>query len=360
MRLQKLRAWCVRHERPLFIGSLLVGFSSDLIMFRYLDVRVVFLTLFGHLALAGAGIVILNLHEAHRLQSRFFSYMNVLAPLALQFSFGALLSAFVLFYSHSGSLAASWPFIAALVFLMVGNEMFRRFYARPVVQMSVYFFSLFAFANWMIPYLFHTVGPAVFLTSGFVSAAILALFYFGLRLFAPHMTAQKLRLAASVSVILVSMTILYFANAIPPIPLAMRDSGVYHGVRRAGDGYQVLAEERVRSIVSFAPEKFHITPTDRTAYAFSSIFSPARLNIEVVHEWQRRDSYTGAWTTVNSVSFPLIGGRDKGYRGYSWNARVEPGAWRVNVKTTGGQIIGRIAFAAVESDEPHPLKLLVK
>jgi hypothetical protein len=48
---------------------------------------------------------------------------------------------------------------------------------------------------------------------------------------------------------------------------------------------------------------------------------------------------------MSSVSLPVVGGRDGGYRTYSTRENPEQGKWRVNIETPHGQIIGRIYFA---------------
>ncbi len=358
--MQKLRSWYRQYERFFIPAALAFGFLSDLVMFRYVSLSFVFASLAAHLLLAGAAIVLLNVCEAQKLRGKFFSYAQIFAPLVLQYSFGSLFSAFALFYSASGSLGASWPFIAALAFLMAGNEIFKQQYARPFLQISAYFFSLFAFANWAVPYILRDLGPAIFLLSGLLSIAVIALFVYVLQRAASAVKEETPRIVAGVAAIFAAMNILYFSNIIPPIPLVLRAVGVYHNVGRTGDSYQVLAEGRSRGALFSLPQKFAVTPENKTAYVFSSVFSPSGLNIEVVHEWQKWDSYAGKWITTDSPSFSLAGGRNQGYRGYSWKTNIQQGLWRVNVKTAHGQLIGRTSFSVVESGELPALRLETK
>lgn len=361
MRVQKLRSWYKRYERFFIPSALVLGFLSDVVMFRYVSVQFVLVSLVLHLALAGAAIAILNVYEARKMngisskagwQDKFFAYAQIFSPLVLQYSFGSLFSAFVLFYSASGSLSASWPFVAALAFLMVGNEIFKTYYSKPFVQIGALFFSLFAFANWALPYILRDIGPWIFLLSGLLSVGVIALFVYGLRRSAPALHKEIRPIITSIAAIFAAMNILYFANIIPPIPLVLRDIGVYHGVQRAGDRYYVLTEEHSKGIT----KKFAITADNRAAYVFSSVFSPAGLDVNVVHEWQKWNSFTGKWTTTDTPSFSLAGGRDQGYRGYSWKTNMDRGLWRVNVKTMYGQVIGRVTFSVVESSALPPLR----
>jgi hypothetical protein len=78
------------------------------------------------------------------------------------------------------------------------------------------------------------------------------------------------------------------------------------------------------------------------------VFSPTHLDTQIVHEWQYYNPVDEEWQTTDTISFPIIGGRDGGYRGYSSKSTISPGRWRVNVETPHGQTIGRINFQVEE------------
>ena len=99
---------------------------------------------------------------------------------------------------------------------------------------------------------------------------------------------------------------------------------------------------------------FHHTP-GATAYAYSAVFAPTGVSTVILHEWQRYDEPTGEWLTRATVRYPIIGGRDGGYRGYSYIKDISEGKWRVNVITQHGQIIGRISFTVVDVPAPVPV-----
>jgi len=44
------------------------------------------------------------------------------------------------------------------------------------------------------------------------------------------------------------------------------------------------------------------------------------------------------------ISFPLRGGRDEGYRGYSLKQNIFSGSWRVSVLAEDGRVISRKDF----------------
>jgi hypothetical protein len=59
----------------------------------------------------------------------------------------------------------------------------------------------------------------------------------------------------------------------------------------------------------------------------------------------------GDWQTTDRLSYRIVGGRDGGFRGYSYkknfelrSGRNEPQDWRIEVKTGDGLLLGRINF----------------
>ena len=75
---------------------------------------------------------------------------------------------------------------------------------------------------------------------------------------------------------------------------------------------------------------------------------PTSLSAPIFHTWERYDSQAGKWLTMSRISFPINGGRDEGYRGFTVS-KVSPGKWRCDVETSSGALIGRISFNVVES-----------
>ena len=71
--------------------------------------------------------------------------------------------------------------------------------------------------------------------------------------------------------------------------------------------------------------------------------------------WERFDEPTNKWVQVSTIRFPVVGGRDGGYRGFSFQPSVSGGKWRVNVETPQGRLIGRISFDVIEVAANPPL-----
>lgn len=362
IRFNELKALYIKHERFLIPGLLLAGFLSDIIFFAFVTFESAIIALTLHLGVIALSIAIINVYEDNILRGKFLGYLRLAAPLALQFSFGALFSAFVIFYSHSGSLIASWPFIGTMAFLMLANEIFRKYNIRADVQIAVFFFALFSYLNLSLPYLAKTLGTGIFILSGLLSLICIGAFIWALNKYVPRVRRARREIAIAITTIFVAMNVFYFANWIPPIPLSLREIGVYYGVSRAGDEYQLLTremgifEKMIRTLTPFYER--HLIFGLREAYIYSSIFVPPGMSVDAIHEWQFKDPARG-WSTRNRVNFPVFGGRVEGFRAYT-KSIIEPGEWRVRVRTKNGQIIGVYKFTVIEVDNPPTYTLEIR
>ncbi len=365
----RVRDWYVRFERPISSISLISGFLFDAITLKRVDLFWENFWVVIHLAIVAICIVLINREENELMDKKdlpanseknlsrtHFWLINI-----LQFFFGGLLSAFLVFYFRSATLSVAWPFLLLLVFAFVANERLKRHYERLTFQISLFFLSLFSFAIFFIPVFFHKTGPVVFLISGFVSLLVLWLFLVGLGFFTKEKFKKgKKMLIFSVSIIFLTINILYFLNLIPPLPISLKDGGIYHSILRNASGNYIVQSEDAGWLRYFAlHEDFHALAND-SVYAYTAIFSPASFNTDIIHEWQEYDKNTGKWITVNRISMTAVGGRDGGYRTYSIKNNITPGVWRVNVETARGQAIGRLRFNVIGVGEEPTLKTDIK
>jgi len=265
--------------------------------------------------------------------------------LLIQFAFGGLFSTFFVFYIRSSSLSDSWFFILIIAILLVGNEIWKKHYTRLVFQISVFFVSLYLFLIFLLPVLFHRLGVDLFLLAGIISLLIILTFLWLLKKKAKEkFKSQRQSLRVSIFIIFILMNILYFTNAIPPIPLSLKDSGVYHKlVKVANDKYEVLGQPidwryYLRGYPVFQKR------LGEPIYVLTAIFSPIKFDEEIIHQWQYYDQIEKKWIDSSKISLPIVGGRDNGYRTYSLKYSVPTGLWRVKVMTVRGQVLGKIKF----------------
>lgn len=350
---QTVRDWYVRFERPISSASLIAGFVFDALTLRRVDTFWENFWVVVHLLVVAACIVLVSRQQNKGVATPASSKLHFWLITVMQFFFGGLLSTLLVFYFRSGSFAVSWPFLLILGVAFAANESLKRYYARLGFQISLFYLSLFCFTIFIVPVVIHAMGPVVFLLSGLVSLALMRLFALLLKVAAQeNLESAKKELTVAIGSIFLGLNLLYFLNVIPPIPLSLMDAGVAHSITREANGDYAL-ETEARGWLSYfrLTETVHL-PAGSPLYAYSAVFSPTRLNTRIVHEWQRYEAKRG-WVTTSRIELSLLGGRGGGYRTYSMKNQVPPGAWRVNVETPNGALLGRLRFnVAAASSRP--------
>lgn len=356
----RVKSYISKYERHISSAALLGGFILDSLTLQRIDFLFENLVIIFYITIAGFGILILNLFEANKIRGKFFAGLYKIMPVAIQFAIGGLFSGFLVFYFRSASLIAAWPFVFLLLGLLIGNELLKKYYERTVFNITVYFFCIFLFFIFAVPTYLGRMGDDIFLLSGGISLIIIALFIGLLYWLVPSsIKPTKKLIIAGVGGIFIFINMLYFTNIIPPIPLALKDIGVYHSVQRTLGGYSIIDEIEQKNFWQyFQPKKMHVSEGQRL-YVYSAVFAPTALSTNIVHRWQHYDEVQKSWVTMTHSSFPINGGRDAGYRGYSWKAGLRAGLWRVSVETPRGQLIGRTTFRVEHVSVPPILETRV-
>lgn len=333
--------------------AFVAGFIWDSVMLERVDQLFANLMLGTYLVLSVFIIFIVNVREARRLRQSATETAFGWLPVILQFCFGSLVSAYIIFYTQSASLA-NWPFIAFLGALVFSNEVLRSRYLSPILQFSVFFIVLFSYAVFSLPVLLGRMGGDVFVISGLASLAVVATLAVAVHMAAPEaLRRSRLPLAASILGIYALFNIAYFKNLIPPIPLALREIGVYHSAARREDGSYTLRFEPSRwypFVGGTSP--LYSRAENEPAYAFSAVFAPTRLATKIFHTWSYFDPTDKVWVTTDRIEFRIAGGREEGYRGYTTKQSIFPTSWRVDVETARHERIGRIEFEVVATTTP--------
>ncbi len=331
-----------RNERWLTPLVLLGGFIIDNLTLRRADLLIENLLLAAYfLALLGALLVWHKLESREQKTVRVAEFQSIVF-LVIQFIFGGLFSALTVFYIKSASVWASWPFLILLFAGMISTEYFKRHFTQFLLQVGTLYLLLFTYLIVVVPLVVRQISWWVFILSGLVSLGVIY-GYLGLfKRIVPSLFFGSLdKIKATILGIFILMNAFYFFNVIPPIPLALRDDGVYKSVVRNDTGYVFAEFDRRFSWRTLKNE--YVVSAGSPVYFYSSVFAPVRFEQVIVHEWQRKNR-KGDWVKVSSVSFPVYGGSDTGYRGYTVSQQVTPGEWKVLVKTRGGQTLGGESF----------------
>jgi len=353
MTVKQLMHWYERYLAPV---AFFAGFMLDAFTLTRVDVAWENIILVGHLCIAAAGILLINALEANRLPAWISERFAPLFPLMVQFSFGALFSGFTVLYFRSGSLTASWLFLLILAAFLIGNEFLRERYRHLAFHGSIYFLVLFAYLIFAVAVAMREVGPRPFLVAGLGALGLIALLMTALWRIAPaRFHENRAKFFAGVASVYAAFNILYFTNEIPPIPLSLKHAGIYHSAAYEGAALRTTYEappwyrfwQETNSTFNWQPGE--------PVYAVSAVFAPAAIQADIVHHWLFYDASAGDWVERGRYSYAIVGGRSDGYRGFSFKQAIEPGRWRVDIRTGRGELLGRVRFTIVTAGGAIPL-----
>jgi MFS family permease len=344
--------WAQRYERHLSALAMVAGFVVDNLVFTRVDGTQTQLLLAGY---AVACFFAIPLHHYLATRGR-GKRLQILLPVITQFALGGFWSAFVIFYGRSAVFGASWPFLIFLILIFLGSEYFHRYHARLVFTSILFFFALYAWAIFAVPVVVGSIGLWVFLTSGAIAVVAFALFTVLLRVVAHERFSQDVwRIRVGVGVVLVLMHFFYVANVLPPLPLSATAAGVYHDVWHVPGQYYGSQESYAWPVRYLGVTRTLHMVRGGLVYAYSSIYAPVSLSTTITHRWQWYDSLSQTWVTKAAVAYPIQGGREGGYRGYT-NMRVDTeGSWRVRVETGDGRALEVLPFTIAFVSTTPPL-----
>lgn len=321
-------------------AAFLGGFVWDALTLGRSIATIDLVILLGYYIVAGAILVLIGRQVRFRL-SRYLNY-------ALQFLFGGIFSALVIFYFLSSSVLPGFIFVSALLGLLLANEFLEKQYSRLTLSWTLFTACGIMLFNFILPHIFRSINPAFFYVSTLLAVAATA----GVRIVSGQSAARIWPAIAAATLLL----LLHAGNAIPPVPLVKKQMLIAHRIERSAGEYRIDVEPRTlleRIRISGAIHRW----SGGRVYCFTSVFAPGGLQTVLSHRWEKYDPSTQRWETMSNVSFPVSGGRREGYRGYSWKQNVSPGEWRVRAELPSGATIGVLRFR-IASETPRPLRTI--
>lgn len=273
-------------------------------------------------------------------------------PHAVQFLMGGLFSAYAIFYSRSATLTSTAVFFTLLVVLLVGNEFLRDRLSNLRLLVSLYALVCFAFFTFFLPVMTGWMNTVVFLTGAGLSAAVtlrvVQLIYWN----NPERSHREAVGVTAPAFALIGLLVgFYFLNWIPPVPLSMKLGGIYHEVKKAGDLFELSYDRKWFQVWKRSDDTF---PANEPIYCFTAIFAPVALNTTVYHHWYFRPDSSKPFIHADKIPLKIAGGREGGYRAYTFKQRLDPGDWRVDVEAEDGRIIGRVSVKVEDQGEAKP------
>ncbi|MCB9805564.1 DUF2914 domain-containing protein [Candidatus Nomurabacteria bacterium] len=356
-KVKRIKEKITQHERILLFLSLIFGFIVDSLTLNRADQVLDNIILISQLSLAGGTLLLTFLKKEKEIKSFIFLKIQPLLPYMMQYAFGGLFSGFLVLYIRSGALITSFPFLLTLLVLLISNEFIHEKYPFLTLQTTILFIAVLSYSNMITPVILNQTGTFIFILSTLIALLIISLFVLLLTKVLPKtFSRSKDLLKGSIIITFLVFHFLYFTNIIPPIPLSLKDGGIFHSLTKLPNGdFQVQGEkhEWYRPFKDYN-NTFHWT-SGETIYAFSAVFTPIEVREKIYHQWSYFDEKALRWIDSDRIPITIYSGRDSGFRGYSQKSAVFTGKWRVDIENEKGQVIGRLRFDIVKSSQKPSL-----
>lgn len=346
--IQRPKALYGRYHKYLPMVSFFGGFAWDSLTLRRIDQVLDNIILLAYLLLLGVFIMLLNLVERERITHPWLLKYREWYPEIIQFSLGNLFSAYVIFYFQSASLSKTAIFLVILLVMMVANEFLKDRLTNIYLQLALFFFTSFSFFTFALPVFLRKMNIWLFLLAGICSlllVGILLLLLYRWQSMADFSVLKKcVKLLAA---LYAAMNVAYFLNWIPPVPLSLKFAGIYHTVKHVENDYQVSFEKPPWYQFWTESDATYHYQTGDTVFCYAAVFAPTKLQKRIYQEWHLYNDQEGEYQSRSRIGYSVFGGRDGGYRGYTFKRNVEPGKWRVDIETEDHRLLGRIKFKLV-------------
>lgn len=344
---EKLGEEYAREVAPMtaFVG----GFAWDALTLSRID-RWFDLTLLS-VYLAGAAFLLNMDSQKHQPSLSALRFIKNNTGFIFHFFIGGLFSAFVVFVFKSVTLSKSLIFLVLIAGVFVLNEWTAR-RATPVLgKLALLNLAGSMYGVFVIPLLLLRIDYPVFLLAGILSGT--GVFFMGRRIYVKSTSGEELRRSLiqtgkMVAGMALLLNVLYMLKWIPPVPLVLKDAMLATHVARdakTGEYDIVLKETPWWMFWRDYSDSYAATETSRL-YVYASVFAPSRLNTTLFHVWEWKDPKKG-WIPVDHLKYTIHGGRDGGYRGYTYKSTLQKGEWRVRVTTSDGRRIGTLHFEMI-------------
>jgi hypothetical protein len=248
----------------------------------------------------------------------------------LQFLFGSLFSALFILYFKSANhfLALFWSL--GLGFLLVANEYIDHHYHRFTLTWALFGLCAILVFNFILPFVVGSIYAIWFYLS---TLAGVALTHY-LRIKTPGCPGR----AWPVWAIGGALSLAYSLDFIPPVPLVEREMHLGLNLeKRNGEVLLTVENAPWWKPWRLLSNDLHV-PAGERVYCVSTVFAPRGISATLYHRWEHYDEKRG-WESASRIGFGLSGGRNGGFRGYTYKQNIQAGEWRVKVETESGRTL---------------------
>ncbi len=283
----------------------------------------------------------------------------------VHFFLGSLLSSFMLFYFKSASGLMSFVFLVVLFGLLVANELprFRAF--GPVVRVALFSLCISSYFAYVLPVTLGFMGLGLVTLASVLGCVGIAGLVFAMRRWTTQdVELLKWRVAVPGVGVQGAMLLLYVLKVIPPIPLAVQYSGIYHDVKGLktsyGREYHLLHERKWWQFWHRGEQTFLAREGDKAWYFFS-VFAPKGFEKYKLRVRWYYDHPEKGWTEHGNGTLLTIAsaGNEWGFRSNAYASNPKPGDWLAVLETEDGHEINRLSFEVEKDERTEPRQFKV-
>ncbi|MGQ0442966.1 MAG: DUF2914 domain-containing protein, partial [Methylophilaceae bacterium] len=150
------------------------------------------------------------------------------------------------------------------------------------------------------------------------------------------------------------LMVAYFSDMIPPVPLVKLEAAVGAELEKANGVYLVqVSAPAWWQVWRLFSDEVHIKQGEKLYY-ITAVFAPHGLQTRLYHRWEYRHGKN--WVATPRIGFTLNGGRQAGFRGYTYKQNLQSGDWRVVVETEDAHTVSVDTFTLLIDNTNAPIQ----
>jgi hypothetical protein len=328
-----------REDHPHIITTsiFLSGFLFDIFTIGRIDDFFNFVAHFLYLSL----LIYLFTRMNKTYESPRLAFIDKYSKDIFHFLSGGLLSAFTIFFILSSSITQSFIFIIFVLILLILNEAETFQKGSDWLKLFLVQFCISSFLIIYLPVIFGLSGTFVFIVATLLASLILPL---TLKKLLSNSYNHSIICSAFITITFITM---YFLNFIPPVPLSVKEIGVFHNVKKINNTYHLYKEVSPLKFWSQGDQDFKAQEGDKV-YIYARIFAPKRFKEKVYVQWER---WNKDWRISDKIPLTITGGNNWGYKAYTYKKNYSEGLWRARVVNDNGKELGRINFQITKVED---------
>jgi hypothetical protein len=290
--------------------------------------------------------------EPPRLLRKIWRFLDHL----IHFLMGTLLNGYSIFYFHSASGFTAVGLLLIVAGLLAINELPRFHKYGAVVLYALYSICLTSYFAYLLPVLLGHISRWMFYAAVLLALVPLAIQAAALRRWTGDVRLVLRQALGPALAVQLAFVLAYAFRLAPPVPLAVKEIGIYHDVKKEPGGRRLFREASSWKFWQKGDQDFRERPGDRV-YCFARVFAPRHFSDRIDAVWFHDDPKRG-WRQVFKLPLSVSASTDRGFATEAYLTSPAEGAWRVELQTEDGYTVGQLGFDVTLDPSTDPRTFL--